>query len=173
MQPYDNDDDRHGFDQIFNYLHKRNRWGVITTNLHEVIHDFFIIPIESGGKDTLPSFIPMLINSKVDYNRAENMLLLSLVIREPSSTTPPRFPPASYDTRSSESSQAKLPPLAVQILGPFVNAPVVVKMALVLPSMGKLQLENLREVLEREPSTREDIAYLGEYLSHNQLQRDR
>ena len=190
--PHGSDQDRRGFDQIFNYFREKNRWAVFTAHGHEAVRDIYLVPIEAGGRDKLPSFITMLQESKIDDSRSQNMLLLTLVVRRPTSTTPPlpptgvvqpalshsttpvnqmqpQFSPVPHGAPTFPPSQTALPPLAIQVLGPLINAPVVSQMALNLPMMDEVQLQNLRDVLEREPSAREDIMSLSQYLAQRQM----
>jgi hypothetical protein len=58
--------------------------------------------------------------------------------------------------------------LANQILGPFADCPVVHQIMSSVPSMSEVQLQNLRDILQREPATRDDIGMLSEHLVQRQ-----
>jgi hypothetical protein len=58
--------------------------------------------------------------------------------------------------------------LAIQILGPYVASPVVTQILTSVSDMTHVQLQNLRDILEREPATRTDILRLSEHLAQRQ-----
>ena len=55
------------------------------------------------------------------------------------------------------------PPLAVEILGEYVNTHVA-RSVLQLPEISRQQLENLKHAFETDPMTRQDLNYLSQFL---------
>lgn len=191
LSPVDTEEDRKGFEQIFNYFREKERWGVIAQHKHQAIRDIYLVTVEAG-MSPLPSFVTMLEQSQIEDIRPSNLLLLTLVVRTknpaqapaplaaPAQGTPvnqmqPQFSPVTTGAAQFNLTH-NMPPappiqvsaLAAQILGPYVAAPVVAQILGSVGDMSEVQLQNLRDILEREPSTRDDIAKLGMHLQERQ-----
>jgi SPOC domain/Transcription factor S-II (TFIIS), central domain len=81
----------------------------------------------------------------------------------------PSAPSASpYPTVPAAAPAPAMSNLAVQILGPYVTSPVVTQILASVSDMTHVQLQNLRDILEREPATRSDIIRLSEHLAQRQ-----
>jgi hypothetical protein len=176
ITPRHTQEDVEGFQAIFEYFHSKQRWGVIPSEtVHEAIRDLYVVTLEAGATP-YPSFLNMLEAKEIEEPRPQNMLLLTLVVK----TRSP--PPSNTGTPLQQAHQgnpqfsptipqngATVPPVASEIaiktLGPFINTTVVKQILEAVPDMGEMQLRNLRDVLEREPGTRDDIGKLGEHLA--------
>lgn len=177
ITPRHTQEDVEGFQAIFEYFHSKERWGVVPSEtVHEAIRDLYVVTLEAGAAP-YPSFLNMLEAKDIDEPRSQNMLLLTLVVKTrsppPSSTgTPllqqahqgnPQFSPTVPQNGTPAPHAAS--ELAIKTLGPFINTTVVKQILEAVPDMGEMQLRNLRDVLEREPGTRDDIGKLGEHLA--------
>jgi hypothetical protein len=198
LKPSHTDSDYQGFQAIFNYFHSKERWGVIAPEMHDAIRDVYIVTLEAGSSE-YPQFLHMLADKRIEEPRRTDMLLLTIVAKTksppPSHTGTPQLststnegPPAvpgpnpqfSPVTTQTPYNGVAVPPsngnapaygeLAIKILGPFIHTTVVRQILEAVPDMTEVQLHNLRDVLNREPATREDIGKLGEHLA--QLNRD-
>ncbi|KAF2670297.1 hypothetical protein BT63DRAFT_439362 [Microthyrium microscopicum] len=78
--------------------------------------------------------------------------------------TPQFAPPLSH----SPTPPAVLSALAVQILGPYIREPVVTQIMQSVTDMTDVQLQNLRDILEKEPATRSDLTKLAAHLQQRQ-----
>ncbi|KAF2397022.1 hypothetical protein EJ06DRAFT_559627 [Trichodelitschia bisporula] len=174
LSPTGSPEDRENAARVFAYFREKQRWGVISPT-HPNVRDVYLVPVD---KDTeLPGFLQLLMDVDTDAISRADALLLTLVVKTrspPSSAaqTPvlgqapavqppsePSFSPTGFNGFGSNGlGNAQL------ILGPFVNTPVVKQLLTAVPNMTNVQLQNLRDILEREPSTRDDIARLGEHL---------
>jgi hypothetical protein len=191
LSPMDTKNDRKGFEQIFNYFREKERWGVVAQHKHQAVRDIYVVTVEAG-MSPLPSFVAMLEQSQIEAIRPSNLLLLTLVVRtrnptqaaaplsaatlsNPVNQLQPQFSPltagsAQFSLTHNMPPAAPVPvsALAAQILGPYVAAPVVAQILGSVGDMSEVQLQNLRDILEREPSTRDDIAKLGMHLQDRQ-----
>lgn len=70
------EDDKSNFDTFFDYLYKRNRYGVIRTN-HKTLKDFYVLPIHENS--SLPDILRPLKGSEID--RKDPNCLLGLLVR--------------------------------------------------------------------------------------------
>jgi hypothetical protein len=189
LAPSANDADRHGYNSIFNYFKDKNRWGVFAGHGNEAVRDIYLVTVEAGGPEKLPGFVTLLEQSQIDPVRQDNLLLLTLVVRRnpsapPQSTMPfqqqphhhphtplnqqhPQFSPVAQGTPTFQPHVA-ISNMAIQILGPYINAPVVTQILSSVTDMTEVQLQNLRDILEREPAARDDIIKLSEHLTQRQ-----
>jgi hypothetical protein len=95
---------------------------------------------------------------------------------QPFGAVPPVPAPSPSPSAPVASPYPALPPavapamsnLAIQILGPYVASPVVTQILTSVSDMTHVQLQNLRDILEREPATRTDILRLSEHLAQRQ-----
>ncbi|KIW04226.1 hypothetical protein, variant [Verruconis gallopava] len=176
--------DRESFNRIFDYFHSKQRWGVINgTGLHEAVRDCYLVTLEAGSGGW-PDFMSMLEERHIEEPRPENMLVLTMVVKtkSPHSTPAPAMSstpqiPQQSPVVPQNGSAGPIPPQAPTpvtypwatdtvkaILGPEIHAPAVVQLFTAVPEMSEIQVRNLREALEREPSAREDLGRLGEVL---------
>jgi hypothetical protein len=199
LTPSHTENDYQGFQAIFNYFNSKERWGVIAPEMHDAIRDVYIVTLEAGSSD-YPQFLQMLADKRIDEPRTSNMLLLTIVAKTksppPSNSGTPQLPTSIHDgppvvpgpnpqfspvtSQTPFNNGVSIPPpngstppygeLAIKILGPFIHTTVVRQILEAVPDMTEVQLHNLRDVLNREPATREDIGKLGEHLA--QLNRD-
>jgi len=186
LSPLPNAVDREGYNSIFKYFKDKNRWGVFAGHGNEAVRDIYLVTIEAGGPDKLPGFITMLEQSQIDSVRQDNMLLLTLVVKskvpqlstaalplqQHFSNTPvnqqhPSFSPVAQGTPTFQPPVA-VSNMAIQILGPHIHAPVVTQILSSVTDMTEIQLQNLRDILEREPAARDDIIKLSEHLTQRQ-----
>jgi hypothetical protein len=72
--------DTDGFKALFDYFHSKSRYGVLANKGTGNIRDTYLIPL-APSPSRLPDFIDNLESHKVPENRTENMLLVTLVIR--------------------------------------------------------------------------------------------
>ena len=92
------------FDNLYQYFHSRNRWGVIPIDpSHEIMRDLYLIPVEAGGSN-LPPFIDMLEHCTIETPRKEHMLLLTLIAKLPD--IKPQHPPTEHFERYPEQQMA-------------------------------------------------------------------
>jgi hypothetical protein len=92
-------------------------------------------------------------------------------VPSPSAPAASPYPAAAAAAAAAAAVPAPAPAmsnLAVQILGPYVHAPVVTQILSSVSDMTNVQLQNLRDILEREPATRSDIIRLSEHLAQRQ-----
>ena len=93
----------------------------------------------------------------------------------------PVVPPASSNGTTPAPAPAPLPstantnypwatPLIRDILGPHISAPAVVQLFTAVPEMSEVQVRNLRQALDENPSAREDLGVLGLVLQQGQGQ---
>jgi hypothetical protein len=199
LTPAHTENDYQGFQAIFNYFHTKERWGVIAPEMHDAIRDVYIVTLEAGSSE-YPQFLHMLADKRIEEPRTTDMLLLTIVAKTksppPSNAGTPQLPTSIHDgppavpgpnpqfspvtSHTPYNNGIVVPPpngstppygeLAVKILGPFIHTTVVRQILEAVPDMTEVQLHNLRDVLNREPATREDIGKLGEHLA--QLNRD-
>ncbi|KAF2259517.1 hypothetical protein CC78DRAFT_67505 [Lojkania enalia] len=92
-------------DQLYNYFHSKDRWGVIPTNKlgNESLKDLYVIPVKAGGKN-LPPFLDMLEYCTIETPRPHNMVLLALVAKLPE--TKPQIPPGQQFNKYSAGETA-------------------------------------------------------------------
>jgi hypothetical protein len=110
------------FDNLYQYFHSRNRWGVIPIDpSHEIMRDLYLIPVEAGGSN-LPPFIDMLEHCTIETPRKEHMLLLTLIAKLPD--IKPQHPPTEHFERYPEQQVATgqvaqpAPPMVASQNGP-------------------------------------------------------
>lgn len=192
LAPRPTDVDREGYNGIFNYFREKNRWGVFAGHGNDKVRDVYLVTVEAGGPEKLPGFIKMLAQSEVNDYRQENLLLLTLVVkaRATPAVTPALTPAISFQQHQLSNPATPInqqhpsfspvapgapfqPPVAIsnqaiQILGPFISAPVVTQILASVTDMTDIQLQNLRDILEREPLARNDIIKLSEHLTQRQ-----
>jgi hypothetical protein len=94
-------------------------------------------------------------------------------VPSPSAPTASPYPAVAPAAAAAAAAVAAAPApamsnLAIQILGPYVHAPVVTQILSSVSDMTNVQLQNLRDILEREPATRSDIIRLSEHLAQRQ-----
>lgn len=70
------EDDRSNFDTFFDYLYKRNRYGVIQTS-PQILKDFYVLPIHE--KSSLPDILKPIRGPGID--RKEPNCLVGLLVR--------------------------------------------------------------------------------------------
>lgn len=188
LTPADTTADYESFRKTFDYFHGKQRWGVINQpGLNEHVRDIYVVTLEAGMGNS-PGFITMLEDREksIEDPRHDNMLLLTIVVKVRS---PP--PSATPSTEVSHAAQVNAhapqpspvaaqgpfpnggtPPVggnwgakAIQILGDFIHAPAVQQLKAAGVEMDQMQLTNLRALLEREPSARDDLGRLGDLLA--------
>ena len=115
------------FDNLYQYFHSRNRWGVIPIEpTHEIMRDLYLIPVEAGGSN-LPPFIDMLEHCTIETPRKEHMLLLTLIAKLPD--IKPQHPPTEhfqqYPEQQVATGQVALPapPMVAPQNGPPNGGP--------------------------------------------------
>jgi hypothetical protein len=192
LRPIDTTTDHDNFQRTFDYFHGKERWGVINQpGLNEQVRDIYVVTLEAGmGRS--PEFINMLEDREksIEEPRPENMLLLTIVVKSrspPPSATPGAevaHPAAQINAHAPQPSpvaaQGPFPnggptlvsgswgPNAVTILGEYIHAPAVRQLMAAGVDMDQMQLTNLRALLEREPSARDDLGKLGQLLAQRQ-----
>ncbi|KAE9966118.1 hypothetical protein BLS_003926 [Venturia inaequalis] len=189
LTPADTTTDHESFRKTFDYFHGKQRWGVINQpGLNEHVRDIYVVTLEAGMGNS-PGFITMLEDREksIEDPRQDNMLLLTIVVKvrsPPPSATPSAdvsHPAAQVNAHAPQPSPVAAhgpfpnggtPPVgnswgpaAVQILGEFVHAPAVQQLKAAGVEMDQMQLTNLRALLEREPSARDDLGKLGDLLA--------
>jgi hypothetical protein len=88
-----------GYQELFNYFHSKNRYGVLTNKGVGNIRDTYLVPVPPSP-GSLPDFVINLEGHKIPEERTEPMILVTLVIRSDSQP----------DTqRSFENSEAHSP----------------------------------------------------------------
>jgi hypothetical protein len=189
LHPLNTEADRSGYASIFNYLRSKDRWGVNVKPAHELVKDLYVVPVDSDAQ--LPGFMQQLEpNTSMEEERQfHHELLLVIVARTKKPATPsvnrapvPFSPVAPAQSPMAESNatfassastpQSQVSNLARQLLGPFINAPVVVQILQSVGDMSEIQLQNLRDVLEVEPAARDNIEKLSEHLYRRQREAD-
>jgi len=188
LTPLDDEVNRAGYETVYNYFKEKDRWGVIAVHKHTSIRDMYLVPI-AAGDGPLPNYVSLLTHSDIPTSRPSNLLVLTLVVRNRTSATPiltsglsntpvhpqtpvnqlqPTFSPVAGG--SSFPAPTRTPSaLEVQILGPYISTPVVRQILDSLQtSMTELQLQNLRDILENSPETRNDIFQLSVHLNARQ-----
>jgi hypothetical protein len=68
------------FEQMYEYFHSKNRYGVLGNKGTGNIRDTYLVPVPPSPSN-LPDFIINLEGHKVPENRSEPMILVALVIR--------------------------------------------------------------------------------------------
>lgn len=68
------------FNEMFNYFHSKNRYGVLTNKGIGNIRDTYLVPV-AKSPGALPDFIINLEGHRISEDRSENMILVALVIR--------------------------------------------------------------------------------------------
>jgi hypothetical protein len=189
--------DQEGFHSLWKYFMDRSRWGVISQRHHETVRDVYVVPIDNATP-TLPRFLNTLGQNSISTPVQGRLLLLAVVVRKGQSTGPPPPSALSTPAISTPVNQMSqhfspittglpvgmapphanpfLPPgpakpadnLVNQILGPLKDAPVVSQILSSVGAMSEIQLQNLRDILEREPGTRDDIQQLSDHLQRRQ-----
>lgn len=175
--------DTSSFATMFDYFHTRNRWGVFQTTHMAELKDMYLIPLEYGDAP-FPEFLRSLQDNILPTHRESRTFLVCMVVRSKSPPSSANATPQVNDAAPSQSpalAQGQIPsyapqgppgpvnldmvpPLARSILGDFINAPTVLLMLGAVPDMEETQLSNLRHILERVPSTRDDINALSQHL---------
>lgn len=69
-----------GFQDLFSYFHSKNRYGVLTNKGIGNIRDTYLVPVPPSP-GSIPDFVINLEGHKVPEERAEPMILVTLVIR--------------------------------------------------------------------------------------------
>ncbi|KAJ6095886.1 hypothetical protein N7486_006632 [Penicillium sp. IBT 16267x] len=89
------DQDRDGFNRLFNYFYNRQRYGVIGKHPLPAVKDTYIVPLE---KDTtkLPDFINLLENTNLGDGSIEERLLLVVFVVKTGDSNPPSVQPSSH-----------------------------------------------------------------------------
>ncbi|OCK80910.1 hypothetical protein K432DRAFT_327365 [Lepidopterella palustris CBS 459.81] len=101
----------------------------------------------------------------------------------PTSHPGPQFPPVTGYTPGGDNYGSPYPPshahplppnfnppphhanrLAVDIFGPYIDAPVVVQSLQANPDMDEIRMRNLKDILDAEPAARMDMMVLSDYL---------
>ncbi|QDS72251.1 hypothetical protein FKW77_005895 [Venturia effusa] len=189
LRPADTAADLESFRKTFEYFHSKQRWGVINQpGLNEHVRDIYVVTLEQGMGNS-PGFITMLEDREksIEEPKPENMLLLTIVVKirsPPPSATPTTeisHPAAQVNAHAPQPSPVAAqgpfpnggtPPVAsgwganaVQTLGEFIHAPAVQQLKAAGVEMDQMQLTNLRALLEREPSARDDLGKLGDLLA--------
>ncbi|KAJ5525393.1 hypothetical protein N7494_012043 [Penicillium frequentans] len=102
------DEDREGFNRLFNYFYNRQRYGVIGKHPLPAVKDTYIVPLE---KDTtkLPDFINLLENTNLGDGLIEERLLLIVFVVKTGDSQPPSVQPSSH--QPSMEPQASASPL--------------------------------------------------------------
>lgn len=102
------DEDRDGFNRLFNYFYNRQRYGVIGKHPLPAVKDTYIVPLE---KDTtkLPDFINLLENTNLGDGLIEERLLLIVFVVKTGDSQPPSVQPSSH--QPSMEPQASASPL--------------------------------------------------------------
>lgn len=189
LAPADTTADHESFRKTFDYFHGKQRWGVINQpGLNEHVRDIYVVTLEAGMGNS-PGFITMLEDREksIEDPRRDNMLLLTIVVKVRS--PPPSATPSAEVSHVAAQVNAHAPqpspvaaqgpfpnggtppvggnwgPNAVQILGDFIHAPAVQQLRAAGVEMDQMQLTNLRALLEREPSARDDLGKLGDLLA--------
>ncbi|KAJ9640356.1 Transcription factor bye1 [Coniosporium tulheliwenetii] len=106
-----NPSDRDEFAKLYDYFHKRQRWGSIGQHDHALLKDLYIIPLEAGA-GPFPPFYDELQYKIIEMPRPENMLLLAVVSRTgspPGSNIQTPSRPEVSDP-ASHSGQSQQPP---------------------------------------------------------------
>jgi len=180
LTPLDGESDQAAFAKVFKYFKDRQRWGVFQNHGQEMIRDVYLVTLPAGGPDLLPTFLTMLEQNKIPAHRPRDILLLVLVVRKAPSPVPatpvvntqnPTFSPVAPGTPFGPGAvpgTLVLPQLATQILGQYAACPVVAQMGPIVPEMTSVQLQNLRDILEKEPATRASMVVLGDHLAERQ-----
>ena len=73
------DNDRRGFDKLFDYFTTRDRYGVVTKP-HNVprLRDMYLVPLEAG-RGSKADFLELLDECHLDDDRPERVLLIAIV----------------------------------------------------------------------------------------------
>ena len=98
-----------GFRDMFEYFHSKTRYGVLTNKGSGNIRDTYLVPVATN--DPLPDFIINLEGHHVPEVRAENIMLVVLVIRnewQPPLNAPP-LNPINYDAGAPGSNSPSAP----------------------------------------------------------------
>ncbi|TVY33251.1 Transcription factor [Lachnellula subtilissima] len=69
-----------GYQDLFNYFHSKNRYGVLTNKGIGNIRDTYLVPVPASP-GSLPDFVINLEGHKIPEERPEPMILVTLVIR--------------------------------------------------------------------------------------------
>ncbi|KAF2193965.1 hypothetical protein K469DRAFT_689044 [Zopfia rhizophila CBS 207.26] len=97
------DSGRQIMDQLFNYFHPKNRWGVVPVDKlgNEAMRDLYVIPIEAGGSN-LPFFLEMLEYCTIETPRPKPMILLALIAKLPNDSKPSHHPTATFERNPTD-----------------------------------------------------------------------
>lgn len=120
-----NPSDRDEFAKLYDYFHKRQRWGSIGAHDHALLKDLYIIPLEAGA-GPFPPFYDELQYKVIEMPRPENMLLLAVVSRTgspPGSNIQTPSRPEVSDP-APHSGQPQQPPPPYSVLPPPQYSPV-------------------------------------------------
>ncbi|KAF1813331.1 hypothetical protein P152DRAFT_448642 [Eremomyces bilateralis CBS 781.70] len=180
LAPGPRDTDRHWYDYVFRYFTDRHRWGVVADDsFHPPVNDMYLIPLPAGPAP-LPRLFQTLNLNRLPSPRPEPTLLLAIAVHtakplglppgDPALLAPvtdSSYPPGTGTFAPGDvpaPAHPAFPPLAAEILAPFLDAPVVRQLAPKLHEMAREQLMNLRHVLEQRPDLREDMVVLTNYI---------
>jgi hypothetical protein len=179
-----------GIESIFSYLKSKERWGVIKNpDLHSDIRDLYVVLVEEG-MTPLPKFMQLLEDMKIENPRPTNGLYLAMLVKTKQTPPPTAGADGGVDTKTEPSSMLTTAPevtpvattpsnantlaptelgyepgaLAREVLGHYVTTTTVKQLCNGVPNMSKLQLTNLKDILDRDPAAREDISALSRHL---------
>ncbi|KFY26687.1 hypothetical protein V493_03931 [Pseudogymnoascus sp. VKM F-4281 (FW-2241)] len=71
-----------GFMKLFEYFRSKNRYGVVSNKTFANVRDTYLIPVPAG-KDSGPEFLSNLDKNTLPTERAEPMLIIAIVVRDP------------------------------------------------------------------------------------------
>ncbi|KAJ5702290.1 hypothetical protein N7488_009838 [Penicillium malachiteum] len=207
-----------GFNKLFDYFHRRQRYGVIGVHPLPAVKDTYIVPLETGTTK-MPEFIELLENTNLGEGPTEERILLIVFVVKTRDSNPPSVQPSSH--RPSQEPAVSASPLtaaaatpqntfipgqaplnssalgvaapnqaaygqqpapyqpvqqssltgislAIQVLGPQVNAPAIQQLLKTAPDVDMAQLTLVRDILARQPAAASNYEALMQALFDTQ-----
>ncbi|KAJ5928766.1 Zinc finger PHD-type [Penicillium verhagenii] len=97
--------DRDGFNRLFNYFYNRQRYGVIGKHPLSAVKDTYIVPLEKG-ETKLPDFINLLENTNLGDGLIEERILLIVFVVKTGESNPPSVQPPSHQPSMEPAASA-------------------------------------------------------------------
>lgn len=116
------------FQKLWKYFVDRDRWGVVSDQMHrEHVTDTYIVPLKAG-REKLPTFLQRLDYNIIEDPRSKDMLLAVFVIKwrhqshsQPQAVPPPGSAMSPNGSMPSQGSSATTAGLAGNVMSPLAT----------------------------------------------------
>ncbi|KAI9663584.1 MAG: hypothetical protein M1829_006043 [Trizodia sp. TS-e1964] len=200
ISPVPGPDSEGEYKKLFNYLNDRGRFGVVAKTGLNLMRDIYVIPLEAGSGE-LPAFLQYLEYCKIEpTSRPDRTILVTFVVKVPenggASTDPlsgvvaSNFPSPIVGDQPNITGNASGPVLqqqapngfdtplpstayhmAVEVLGPLANSPVIQELLKSAPDIGPEELTVVRGILEETPAACDSLGLLTDIIKEKGKQQ--